>query len=153
MEISRKTYHVERRAGGVTCRVEIEGDHGRASYPLRHVIVHSPTGFEFGYGGSGPSDLALSILLDHLGEIAGVPETNDQRQISAYLAHTKARHLYQPFKWLFIAPQKTSSFQITSHQIDAWLRRDTEAEELEQVLTLHQQHIEQRLARLKGRRR
>lgn len=25
-------------------------------------VVHSPTGFEWGYGGSGPADLALNIL-------------------------------------------------------------------------------------------
>ena len=30
--------------------------------PLPHVVRHSPTGFEWGYGGSGPSDLALSVL-------------------------------------------------------------------------------------------
>ncbi len=34
---------------------------------LRHVERHSPTGFEWGYAGSGPADLALSILVDYLG--------------------------------------------------------------------------------------
>jgi hypothetical protein len=33
----------------------------RANVP-RTVIEHSPTGFECGYGGSGPADLALNIL-------------------------------------------------------------------------------------------
>jgi hypothetical protein len=28
---------------------------------------HSPTGFEWGYGGSGPAQLALAILLDSFG--------------------------------------------------------------------------------------
>lgn len=36
--------------------------------PLVHRVVHSPTGFEWGYKGSGPSDLALSILTVELGE-------------------------------------------------------------------------------------
>lgn len=36
--------------------------------PLLHVMLHSPTGFEWGYGGSGPADLALSILCDVLEE-------------------------------------------------------------------------------------
>ncbi len=31
-----------------------------------HVVLHSPTGFEIGYGGSGSSDLALSILAEFL---------------------------------------------------------------------------------------
>ena len=31
-------------------------------HPLRHVVLHSPDGMEWGYAGSGPADLALSIL-------------------------------------------------------------------------------------------
>ena len=34
---------------------------------LEHVECHSPTGYEWGYGGSGPADLALSILCDRIG--------------------------------------------------------------------------------------
>lgn len=37
-------------------------------YPLPHLVRHSPDGFEYGYGGSGPSDLARSIVGDLLGE-------------------------------------------------------------------------------------
>jgi hypothetical protein len=37
----------------------------------KHVVRHSPTGMEWGYGGSGPSDLALSALTQWFGpEIA-----------------------------------------------------------------------------------
>jgi len=35
---------------------------------LHHVVRHSPTGFEWGYLGSGPADLAYSILADYAGE-------------------------------------------------------------------------------------
>lgn len=35
--------------------------------PLVHRVRHSPTGMNWGYGGSGPADLALSILWDHTG--------------------------------------------------------------------------------------
>jgi hypothetical protein len=38
--------------------------------PLRHVVMHSPTGFAWSYGGSGPADLALSLLVDALGDRA-----------------------------------------------------------------------------------
>lgn len=38
--------------------------------PLRHYVRHSPTGMEWGYGGSGPADLARSILIDVLGDEA-----------------------------------------------------------------------------------
>ena len=34
---------------------------------LEHRVRHSPDGFEWGYGGSGPADLARSILWDFLG--------------------------------------------------------------------------------------
>ena len=37
---------------------------GGASHPLGHVVYHSPTGMDWGYSGSGPSDLARSILTD-----------------------------------------------------------------------------------------
>src|SRR5262245_52035317 len=46
---------------------------------------HSPTGFEWGYGGSGPAQLALAILADHLGD--------DERAV----------RLHQGFKWAVIA--------------------------------------------------
>lgn len=35
--------------------------------PSQKLWNHSPTGFEWGYGGSGPAQLALAILLDALG--------------------------------------------------------------------------------------
>jgi hypothetical protein len=38
------------------------------SRPLRHMVLHSPSGFAWGYGGSGPADLALSLLCDVLDE-------------------------------------------------------------------------------------
>jgi hypothetical protein len=46
---------------------------------------HSPTGFEWGYGGSGPAQLALAILADAL--------CDDRR----------AARLHQAFKWKVIA--------------------------------------------------
>ena len=39
-------------------------DGSKVTHPLRHVVKHSPDGFRWGYGGSGPADLALSILCD-----------------------------------------------------------------------------------------
>ena len=35
-------------------------------YELKHIERHSPDGFNWGYGGSGPADTALSILTDCL---------------------------------------------------------------------------------------
>ncbi len=36
---------------------------GTACATVRHVVRHSPTGIEWGYSGSGPADLAWSVLL------------------------------------------------------------------------------------------
>lgn len=40
--------------------------------PSRSLQVerHSPAGFEWGYGGSGPAQLALAILLDYTDDVA-----------------------------------------------------------------------------------
>jgi uncharacterized protein DUF6166 len=35
--------------------------------PLAHHVRHSPNGFSWGYAGSGPSELARCILLEHFG--------------------------------------------------------------------------------------
>lgn len=35
--------------------------------PLTHHAKHSPSGFSWGYAGSGPSELARCLLIDHLG--------------------------------------------------------------------------------------
>lgn len=46
------------------------------STPLRHIMRHSPTGLAWGYGGSGPADLARSILADVLGDAAKCRDCN-----------------------------------------------------------------------------
>ncbi len=61
------------------------GDNPRI--PLPHIVYHSPTGFEMGYGGSGPADLARSILA----HAVGLP---------------LADLLYQDFKFEFVACAK-----------------------------------------------
>ena len=59
---------------------------------------HSPTGFAWGYGGSGPAQLALALLVDALGD-----------------AELAEQH-YQAFKWSFVA-RWTESWSITAREI------------------------------------
>lgn len=83
-----------------------------AKYPLPHVAAHSPTGFETGYGGSGPADLALSILAHHFGETDEVAKSG------------KAWALHQDFKRDVIAmedPSAGESYELTSELIEQWL--------------------------------
>lgn len=61
--------------------------------PLKYrfdLARHSPTGFEWGYGGSGPAQLALAILAEHCAEVRD------------------ALNLHQRFKWNVIAALKGS---------------------------------------------
>ncbi len=66
-----------------------------------HVVIHhSPTGFEFGYGGSGPADLALNVvevLLNRLGHDGPRMKCFDGE------CFEEAFVLHQAFKWKFIA--------------------------------------------------
>jgi len=82
--------------------------------PLTHIVLHSPGGFEWGYGGSGPADTALSILSDYF----------DERPTKDDLYHGlfRASRLYQDFKWGWIATADHNDWEITSSQIDAFMR-------------------------------
>jgi hypothetical protein len=72
---------------------------------------HSPSGFEWGDCGSGPAQLALGILADHLG---------DDRQ---------ALDLYQRFKWTVIVElPRYRGWTLTSRKIDQVLQTIREQE-------------------------
>lgn len=72
--------------------------------PLPHIVRHSPTGFEWGYGGSGPADLALSIL----GEVEGSLEIADC--------------FYMLFKADVVARLPHREWELSFEQIREWLR-------------------------------
>jgi hypothetical protein len=83
-------------------------------YLLKHIVFHSPTGFSWGYGGSGPADLALSILADQLGEN---PTEDD-----LYWGRPYCWQLHQSFKWDFIAKLPFGeAFELSDTQIESWL--------------------------------
>ena len=92
-----KTYVATRHdVGNVTVRV------GGKPLPLRlDLINHSPGGFEWGYGGSGPGQLALAILADCCGD-------------------EYALKYYQDFKRDFIAGLVNDFWTITEPMIKEW---------------------------------
>jgi len=71
----------------------------------RTIIKHSPDGFEWGYGGSGPADLALNAL-------------------SIYIGRKKAEEngLYQEFKWKFISTLPFEGGTIKRDDVMVWLK-------------------------------
>jgi len=62
---------------------------------------HSPNGFEWGYGGSGPAQLALALLLD----------VTDDKYLALY-------H-HQRFKWEIVV-RFADSWEIASEDIQRW---------------------------------
>jgi len=92
-----KVYKIGRLTNGVVCAVydqesEVDGvleaiREGTFNflYMLPHILRHSPDGFEFGYRGSGPSDLSRSILIDYFKDV-----------------EEKANNYYRFFKEAFI---------------------------------------------------
>jgi len=91
-------------------RGEIVNDHRRVvlvrvptgrTYPLnpRHDLAnHSPDGFNWAFGGSGPAQLALAILADAYGD-----------------SGLALRH-YQAFKWAVVARLPTDRHWVLSQQ-------------------------------------
>jgi hypothetical protein len=73
----------------------------------RRIVNHSPDGFEWGYGGSGPADLALNIL-------------------SIFLGQEEAWRYHQDFKWAFIATMPHEGGVIKREDILNWLKEKTE---------------------------
>ncbi len=65
------------------------------------IINHSPDGFSWGYGGSGPAQLALAILL-------------------LFCEKETATTLYQDFKWEVIA-KLPPNFELTDEFINDWI--------------------------------
>ncbi len=78
---------------------------GAATANVPHKIVcRGPDGFEWGYHGSGPADLALNILL-------------------CFTNVAAAHELHQDFKREIIAPMPYCGGTIKVSRIQAWLEK------------------------------
>ncbi len=119
-----KTYRAytdrEDAAGDVS--YVVQGDDGQFRR-LRHLKVHSGTSMNHGYSGSGPADLALAILADHLGEADRIPAHDRyDHDIAGQIQRTTAWCLHQDFKRALIAPlDQDKGFALTAADIDTWL--------------------------------
>jgi hypothetical protein len=87
--------------------------------PLTHVAHHSPDGFEWGYAGSGPADLALAILADYLEEPPGFVLAALR---SMWTPRSKAAALHQSFKEGFVATEHRDEWQLPGDEIEAWVQ-------------------------------
>jgi len=89
-------------------------DHAGARRPVRHHARHSPTGFEYGYAGSGPAELARCLLID-------LYDVHDLADSDVALPLPVS---YQEFKRAFIARLDRAQRRhiILVSDIDAWAR-------------------------------
>ncbi len=75
---------------------------------LKHIIKHSLDGFQWGYMGSGPADLALSIITDFC-------------ERSHFGDKDFPKRVYQDFKKDFLIDMG-EELNITSEDISEWLK-------------------------------
>jgi hypothetical protein len=86
--------------------------------PLPHIFIHSKDGFEWGYGGSGPADLALAILAHHLGEGERQVLGYWKRPIVGYRGKgSQAVDLHQDFKCRTVVSWPQDGVTFTSEVI------------------------------------
>lgn len=95
-----KAYRLSRGALGAHVHIA-EGDN-LTPLPIRDPR-HSPSGFEWGYHGSGPAETARQILWDHL----------DAEP------HPAA---YQAFKRAWVGPLPREGGEVTAAELDEWVR-------------------------------
>lgn len=101
------------RASGVFWRKKGESK-WRPLPPRIDICDHSPNGFNWGYGGSGPAQLALALLAHHFAHHPppeGTPEEAAQRR-------------YQGFKWRVVARLDFKEWTLTSDDIETALAED-----------------------------
>lgn len=105
-----KSYHIQREGTEFTDEVTVivkDSTPGVAQYELKpdeslKQRNHSPTGFNFGYGGSGPAQLALAILMD-------------------YTRKVPHPAMYQTFKFQFLETMNNRGGTITGIEIDSFI--------------------------------
>lgn len=98
MTVSNKIYRAQRGSHRMA-HVSVEVKPTPGTQPLEHYMRHSPRRI---YGGSGPADLARSLLIDATGE-------------------DPAPAMYHAFKFDVISKIRGDSWEITSTEILNWV--------------------------------
>ena len=101
------TYTGVRKDDGCGEQIVYKGDRILSPTRSQKLYNHSPDGFNWGYYGSGPAQLALALLYDVTGD----------KELSL--------HLHQNFKFNFVGNWK-EKFSITSDEIREWIKEQEE---------------------------
>jgi hypothetical protein len=121
MKTVRERIYTGKRGKDGTCIVHVVGLDGDSYLlnPRLDLSNHSPTGYEWGYGGSGPAQLALAILADCIRN-KGNHEFSDEI----------ALRLHQQFKRKFIAsldrnkPWKINGKDVMKFVVDELMHKE-----------------------------
>lgn len=136
--MTQRYYTGVRHVDGNQVHVRFDVDNVASPLPLcTEIANHSPTGFEWGYSGSGPAQLALAILHDHLkwfpADIAlarkALPST-DESDANALLLR-----LHHKFKAACVTRLEHESWQLTSDDVRTTLQSLVEKRQAEATMS------------------
>jgi len=119
-----KTYIGTRDSQSGRPFVRVTEDAGGPGHLLNHLPCHSPDGFEWGYGGSGPADLAIALLAD------ADPSLVRRKRNALDGGAPIESALYQAFKSQVVARlPRDERWTLTQVQIVDWVTAYREAAE------------------------
>jgi hypothetical protein len=111
-----------RNVDGDLFEVVVERD-GQKPYhlnPRNDIYDHSPTGVAWGYGGSGPAQLALAILADLFTDGKNPPYQRPEWDKEPDTTYNRVLGLYQDFKFAVIARlPMDSGWELTDQQVES----------------------------------
>ncbi len=116
-----KTYTGTRSSNGVVVEVVMNHKGKVHKRKLKHVAYHSPAGLEWGYHGSGPADLALSVLVNYFNEHSPKEGWMVRKRFDHWAEHSQAWKHHQSFKRYFVAYFDYQRWELTDTQIEKWL--------------------------------
>jgi len=96
---------------------------------LRHIPCHSARkgDVNWGYGGSGPADLALALLVDHLKEPAPSEGYRAGAEWNNRMVTSKAWQYHQKFKWQFVS-KFGDDWELHNREIATWLKQQEDSD-------------------------
>jgi len=105
-----------------------------------HLVVHhSPNGFEFGYGGSGPADLALNVCQFYL---VSTGYRGEKTECFDGICFSLAFILHQEFKRAFIECAPHQGITIPWVEIEHWFEEHI-TEEMKQIYSSNDDVLEE----------
>lgn len=96
---------------------------GTLATNVPHLVTHhSPTGYEWGYGGSGPADLALNIVENILRRM-NYDGALTEPLWDGYRVFQAAYRMHQSFKFTFIgaAPRDRGRYSLDYAEARSWV--------------------------------